>query len=74
MRDASGPRRARSAEDIAAWRVEQLLAARFPAPLAREVARDPAYELPALLDLIERGCPPELAVRILAPLDDEPRG
>jgi hypothetical protein len=26
--------------------------------------------LHALIELVERGCPPELALRILAPLDD----
>jgi hypothetical protein len=30
-------------------------------------------DLHQLLELVDRGCPPELAVRILAPLDqDEP--
>ena len=29
------------------------------------------YDLHALIELVERGCPPELAVRILAPLDEE---
>ena len=33
------------------------------------LARDPRYDLHALIELVERGCPPELAVRILAPLE-----
>jgi hypothetical protein len=28
-------------------------------------------DLHALIELVERGCPPELAARILAPLDEE---
>jgi hypothetical protein len=43
----------------------------FPAGLAAEIARDPRFDLHALIELTERGCPPELAVRILAPLRDE---
>jgi len=34
------------------------------------VAQDPAYDLHALIELVERGCPPALAVRILAPLEE----
>jgi hypothetical protein len=36
------------------------------------LARDERVDLHALLDLVQSGCPPELAVRILAPLDDTP--
>jgi hypothetical protein len=32
------------------------------------VAANPAYDLHRLLSLVDRGCPPRLAVRILAPL------
>ncbi len=52
------------------WRLRQLLDAGFELPLASVVARDPAYDLHALIELVERGCPPELAVRILAPSED----
>jgi len=38
--------------------------------LAQWVAADPGFDLHALLELVDRGCPPALAVRILAP---EPR-
>jgi hypothetical protein len=44
----------------------------FDARLAAEVAADPRYDLHAILDLTRRGCPPQLAIRILAPLT-EPR-
>jgi hypothetical protein len=59
----------RSTADPAAWRLAQLDAAGFPAPLAAQLARDLDMDLHALLALVDRGCPPALAVRILAPLD-----
>jgi hypothetical protein len=52
------------------WRRDQLAAAGFPLPLASEIAGDTSYDLHAVIELVERGCPPDLAVRILAPLDD----
>ena len=55
---------------VASWRRDQLVAAGFHLPAARRLARDIRYDLHALLDLVERGCPPELAERILAPLDE----
>jgi len=58
---------------VLAWRVERLREAGFPDPLAESVARDSRYDLHELLGLADRGCPAELAVRILAPLDGEPR-
>jgi hypothetical protein len=57
-------------ETVAAWRRDQLVGAGFTLPDARRVARDPRYDLHALLELVGRGCSPELAVRILAPLDE----
>jgi hypothetical protein len=53
---------------VFSWRCKQLVEAGFPRALARQVAQDPAYDLHALIELVERGCPPALAVRILAPL------
>jgi hypothetical protein len=55
---------------VDAWRRDQLVASGFPLPSARRLARDHRYDLHALLDLVERGCPPPLAERILAPLDE----
>jgi hypothetical protein len=55
--------------EIRFWRRRQLMAAGFSPALAAEVADDPSYDLHALIELAERGCPPELAVRILAPLE-----
>ena len=53
-----------------AWRRDRLAAAGFPLPLASRVARDGRHDVHSLIELVERGCPPELAVRILAPLDE----
>jgi hypothetical protein len=46
-----------------------LLEAGFPPPLADTLARK-RVDLHALLELVDAGCPPELAARILSPLDD----
>jgi hypothetical protein len=56
--------------DVEAWRLRRLLDAGFPLPLALELAATPGVDLHALLALLDRGCPPELAARILAPIDD----
>ena len=60
-----------TAPEILAWRRRQLVRAGFSDALAERLADDPAYDLHALIELVERGCPPALAVRILAPLDEE---
>ncbi len=57
--------------DVVRWRREQLTDTGFPLPLAAEIAEDPRYDLHALIELVERGCAPEFAVRILAPLEGE---
>jgi hypothetical protein len=41
----------------------------FGVELSSGLATDPLIDLHALIELVERGCPPILAVRILAPLD-----
>ncbi len=53
--------------EVFRWRREQLAGSGFPLPLATRLARDPRYDLHALIELTERGCAPDLAVRILAP-------
>jgi len=55
--------------EVNRWRREQLVLTGFSLPLAACVARDPGYDLHRLIQLVEQGCPPELAVRILAPLE-----
>jgi len=62
-----------TAEAVNGWRRRQLVQAGFPPTLAARVAADSAYDLHALIELVERGCVPELAVRILAPLEGGPR-
>jgi hypothetical protein len=59
----------RAAHDLVRWRREQLVHSGFPLPLAARLAHDPRYDLHALIELVERACPPELAARIVAPLD-----
>jgi hypothetical protein len=56
------------------WRSCRLVDAGFPRGLALRLARDTRYDLHALIELVERGCPPALAARILAPLADAPVG
>jgi hypothetical protein len=57
---------------VVSWRRRQLVEAGFGAAFADSLARDPQYDLHALIELVERGCPSELAARILAPLEQEP--
>jgi hypothetical protein len=56
---------------VVAWRRSRLLDAGFGAELADALAGEFRVDLHALLQLVERGCPPVLAVRILAPADGE---
>jgi hypothetical protein len=58
---------------VVGWRCGRLLAAGFAADIAGRLARDCRIDLHAVLELTDRGCPPALAARILAPLDDERR-
>lgn len=58
-------------EDVVAWRVARLRSAGFDRGLAEQLARDRRSDLHALLELVDRGCIPELAARILAPFDDD---
>ena len=51
------------------WRRRRLAAAGFEPHLAAELAAEPNVDLHELLILVDRGCPPALAARILAPLD-----
>ena len=61
----------RDTREVLDWREQQLRAAGFEPELARKLAGDCAVDLHALIELVERGCPPELAARILAPLAGE---
>lgn len=55
-------------DPVVAWRIGRLRDAGFSARLAVALARDARYDVHALLELTDRGCPAELAARILAPL------
>jgi hypothetical protein len=61
----------RGADQVVIWRREQLAQSGLPLSLAARLAQDARYDLHALIELIERGCPPHLAVRIGTPLDAE---
>ena len=54
------------------WRMKRLLRLGFPAELADRLAHDGRLDIHALLELVDRGCPPHLAARIVAPLDSDP--
>jgi hypothetical protein len=54
--------------DIMQWRRTRLVRAGFTPEVADELAADGGYDLHELLELVDRGCPPALAARILAPL------
>ena len=56
--------------EVLVWRQVQLVEAGFPGPLAQALAGDGRYDLHALIELVERGCAPELAARIFAPLEE----
>ena len=56
---------------VVAWRRRRLTDAGFGHELAEELAADGRMDLHALLQLVERGCPPSLAARILSPADGE---
>ena len=59
-------------DPVVGWRNRRLRRAGFSRQLADTVARDCAYDLHAVLELVDRGCPAELAARILAPIEGEP--
>jgi hypothetical protein len=62
---------AQAGSGVVAWREARLRAAGFEQDTALQLASEGAIDLHALLDLIDRGCPPHLATRILAPLGSE---
>ncbi|MGH2835600.1 MAG: hypothetical protein ACRDLT_03520 [Solirubrobacteraceae bacterium] len=60
-----------SPRSIVDWRIARLREAGFERALAVALAGDGRWDLHQLLELVDRGCEPELAARILAPLDGE---
>jgi hypothetical protein len=57
-----------SATDLVDWRAQQLLRHGFDRALAIRMAADAGFDLHTAIELVERGCPPHLAARIIAPL------
>jgi len=55
------------------WRSKRLRAAGFSTALADELAGEERIDMHELLELVDRGCPPHLAARIVAPLEERDR-
>jgi hypothetical protein len=53
------------AERVLEWRIEELVRADFPGPIAFELALAPGVDLQAARRLRALGCPPDTAARIL---------
>ena len=60
----------RDAQGLLNWRQLELEQCGFPRPLATRVAGDDRYDLHQLVELVQQGCSPALAVRILSPIDE----
>jgi len=56
--------------ELTAWRRRRLLDSGFDEPLASRLADTPGVDLHALLNLVDRGCPPATAIRILGPFGE----
>jgi hypothetical protein len=56
--------------EVVNWRQLELEQSGFPRSLATRVARDERYDLHQLIQLVEQGCAPGLAVRILSPVEE----
>ena len=67
QRRTDGLRARQTLDDAAAWRRQRLIQAGFDSDVAESVARDPRYDLHAVLQLVDDGCAPALAIRILEP-------
>jgi uncharacterized ferredoxin-like protein len=51
--------------EVLAWRAEELVRAGYDGDNALMLALERAVDLHAAVDLLRRGCPPDLAVKIL---------
>jgi hypothetical protein len=52
-------------ERVERWRTEELIRGGFDVESAVLLAAEPGVDLHRAIELIQRGCPPELAARIL---------
>ncbi len=64
-------RRPEQRQQLVAWRRQYLAGVGVDPQLVAVVAPDLRWDLNALLQLLERGCPAHLAARILDPVDEE---
>ena len=55
--------------DVITWRRRHLTAVGFDPVAAEKLATDFRWDLHAILQLVERGCPPSLALRIQCPAE-----
>lgn len=53
------------AEEVTAWRIERLRSAGYDPEAALVIALDREVDLHRAVSLLERGCPPDLALQIL---------
>jgi len=67
LRTENGAAARGAGADVIAWRYARLRRAGFDTELAELLARDWGADLHELIELVERGCTPQLAARILAP-------
>jgi len=52
-------------ERVERWRTDELIRVGFEPEAAVALAAEPGVDLHAAIDLVERGCPPDIALRIL---------
>jgi len=52
-------------ERVERWRTDELLRVGYEFEAATLIAADLEVDLHAAIDLVERGCPPDIAARIL---------
>jgi len=60
----------RCTAEVVRWRRDQLTGVGFNLPVAARLAGDERWDIHALIELVERGCPPDMATRIAAPLEE----
>jgi hypothetical protein len=54
--------------DVVSWRLCRLMESGFAQDLAQRLASTAGVDVHALLQLVDRGCPTDLAARILSPI------
>jgi len=52
-------------ERVERWRTDELVRVGYEPETAALLAAEPGVDLHAAIDLVERGCPPDIAARIL---------